>query len=432
MNIPIKAIAAGILAVLLIITLKMGTGINDSGQRTVVQYPNGTMVFKFDPGLYVTWFGKETKYNDIITFDFDKSSSDGEASLDQPGIAVRYQDGGTGTIYGKGRFELPIDEVSMLALHKGFRTNQGVAHKLIKTVTEEGMNLTAGLMSSEEAYAEKRATFTKWSRDQITNGKYVTESQEITTTEADGKSVTKLIPIIKIGDDGQVMQEESDLDMYGVTVSGFQVADWDFEEKTLEQIAAKREATMAIITAKALAEQAKQEAITTEAQGEAEVMKAKYEVEVDKERAMVTAEQEKEVALIASNKEKEQAEITKEKAQIELETATIEAETVQVTADAEAYAKKVVLEADGALEAKLKTEEVIQTVWAEAFAKRQVPSTVFGSGSGSNGFPVGSNSEVGDFLKLMTVEAAKRLNYDRSITDTPSSVASSPRVVGKN
>ncbi|MCI0668337.1 MAG: hypothetical protein L0Y43_09825 [Methylococcaceae bacterium] len=44
-------------------------------------------------------------------------------------------------------------------MHKAFRNNDGVALKLIKTVTEESMNLTAGLMTSEEAYTEKRGTF---------------------------------------------------------------------------------------------------------------------------------------------------------------------------------------------------------------------------------------------------------------------------------
>jgi hypothetical protein len=422
MKVPVKSIVAGVIVVLLLVLLKWSTGINDSGHRTIIQYPTGQMVVKFDPGLYFTFFGKETVYNDVITFDFDDSEAEGVASLDQAGISVRYQDGGTGTIYGKARFQLPADEQSMLELHKAFRTNEGVAHKLIKPVSEEGMNLTAGLMTSEEAYTEKRGTFTQWSKDQIGTGKYVTESKEVTTEDAEGKKVTKMVPVIKVGEDGRIEQIPSDLATYGVAVTGYQIADWDFEPKTLEQIAAKREATMAIITARAQAEQARQEEITTEAKGKAEVMKAKYEVEVEKERAMVTAEQEKEVALIAAEKEREQATVAKEKAQIELETEEINAEAVRVSAEAEAYARQVVLEADGALQQKLEAEIEIQKVWAEAFAQRQVPMYVFG-GSGNGSTSVGANDEVSTFLQLMTVEAAKRLNYDRSIEDpTPAPI----------
>lgn len=428
MKVPFKAIIAGVSAIALLVLFVTGSGINDSGCRTIIQYPTGTMVAKFEPGFYLTWFGKETVYNDVITFDFDKSKAEGESSLDQAGVSVRYQDGGTGTIYGKARFQLPSDEASMLEIHKAFRTNDGVAYKLIKSVTEEGMNLTAGLMTSEDAYTEKRGTFIQWSKEQIESGKYVTESKQILTEEADGKKTIKMIPVIKVGTDGRIEQVESDLKSYSITVSGYQIADWDFESKTLEQIAAKREATMAIITAIAKAEQAKQEALTTEAQGEADVMKAKYEVEVVKERAKVTAEQEKEVALIKAEKEKEEALVSKEKAQIELETASIEGEAIQVRADAEAYARKVVLEADGALEQKLQTEEAIQKVWAEAFAKRQVPMYVFGSNAGTGGMSVGSNTEVSDYLKLMTVEAAKRLNYDRSIQDPSEKITDGSKI----
>ena len=64
----------------------------------------GTLVVRSEPGYYALWFGTETVYRDVITFDFDKTDSITEASIDQPGISVRYQDGGTGTIYGKARF----------------------------------------------------------------------------------------------------------------------------------------------------------------------------------------------------------------------------------------------------------------------------------------------------------------------------------------
>ena len=88
----------------------MTFGINDAGHRTVIQYPTGTLVVRFGPGYYALWFGTETVYRDVITFDFDKTDSITEASIDQLGISVRYQDSGTGTIYGKARFDLPKDD----------------------------------------------------------------------------------------------------------------------------------------------------------------------------------------------------------------------------------------------------------------------------------------------------------------------------------
>ena len=63
----------------------------------------------------------------------------------------------------------------------------------------------------------------------------------------------------------------------------------------------------------------------------------------------------------------------------------------------------------------LDTEFEIQKVWAKAYANRAVPQYVFGGG-GEGGAPVGGDGEVNRFMQLMTVDAAKRLSYDRGIT----------------
>lgn len=55
---------------------------------------------------------------------------------------------------------------------------------------------------------------------------------------------------------------------------------------------------------------------------------------------------------------------------------------------------------------------MLQKVWADAYAKRQVPQYVFGGG---NGTPKGGDSEVSSFMQMMTIDAAKRLNYDRTV-----------------
>ena len=123
-------------------------------------------------------------------------------------------------------------------------------------------------MTSEEAYAEKRGIFTQWAEQQIASGKFVTELKSVVEKqEATNERQTRNIPVIKYGTDGLPIQRGSDFKMYGIKVNGFQITDWDFEQKTLDQISRKREATMGIITAKADAERARQEALTAEEQG---------------------------------------------------------------------------------------------------------------------------------------------------------------------
>ena len=411
-KIPAKLIVIGMLFVGALVVLFMAFGINNAGHRTVVQYPTGHLYVKFSPGIYLQFFGTAEVYNDVITFDYDKTGSDVDSSIDQVGISVRYQDGGTGTVYGKARFSLPSDEETMLHLHKAFRSNQGVSHKLIKSVTEEGMNLTAGLMSSEEAYAEKRSIYTKWASQQISKGKFQTKLQQVKTVdEGTGKIVTKNVPVISYADTGLPVHLDSDLADYGISVNGFQITDWDFEPKTLQQIATKREATMAIITAIANAERAKQDAITSEEQGKANVMTAKYQKEVLKEQAVVDATREKEVAVIAAEKNVEVARQQKLEAE-QKKLAAVEYKQEQILrGEGDGAYKQLVIEADGALAQKLETYERVMSRFAAAVEKQKwVPEVQMAAGSGSDGA-----STAMTLIEMMSVKAAKDLALDLKV-----------------
>lgn len=411
-KVPAKLVVYGLLFVGLLTVIFMAFGINNAGHRTVVQYPTGYLYVKFSPGIYPQLFGTAEVYNDVITFDYDKTGSEVGSSIDQVGISVRYQDGGTGTVYGKARFSLPTDEETMLHLHKAFRSNSGVSQKLIKSVTEEGMNLTAGLMSSEEAYAEKRSIYTQWASEQISKGKYLTRLEKVSSVdESTGKTVNKNIPVISYGKNGLPVHLDSDLADYGIGVNGFQITDWDFEPKTLQQIATKREATMAIITAIANAERAKQDAITSEEQGKANVMTAKYQKEVIKEQAVVDAQREKEVAVIAAERSVEVARQQKLEAE-QKKLAAVEYKQEQILrGEGDGAYKRLVIEADGALAQKLETYERVQARFAEAIEKQKwVPEVQMGSDSGGDG---GSNAMT--LIEMMSVKAAKDLALDMKI-----------------
>jgi hypothetical protein len=408
MKINSTAIIIIVIVIAILATTPMTFGINDAGHRTVIQYPTGTLFVRFEPGIYPLWFGTATIYRDVITFDFDKEDSVTESSIDQQGISVRYQDGGTGKIYGKTRFDLPKDEVTMISLHKSFRSNNGFAQKLLKTVTEEAQNLTAGLMTSEEAYTAKRGTFIEWSRDQLQKGKYKTRLEEISETDATtGKVITKKIPVIDYGETGTPVHLDNDLQRYGVTISGYQITDWNFEQKTLDQISAKREATMAIITAKANAERARQDAITAEEQGKAAVMKAKYEKEVDKEQAIVDAQKLKEVAIISAAQKVQVAEQMKLEAEQKKLAANEYKQEQILRGEGDGSYKRLVMQADGALQQKIDAYIQVNERYAEALKHQKwVPEVVMGSQGSQTG------SAATDMMNLLMLKTARDLNLD--------------------
>ncbi len=49
-----------VILVMVIVFCPLVIGINDAGHRTVIQYPNGSLTVKFDPGWYWQFFGKIT------------------------------------------------------------------------------------------------------------------------------------------------------------------------------------------------------------------------------------------------------------------------------------------------------------------------------------------------------------------------------------
>jgi|SRR3989344_699904 len=418
------AIGGIVALVLFFVVADMVVGINHAGNRTVIQYPSGTLVVKFSPGIYFQWFGSTTEYRDIVTYDFDKEGKDAagvvhqkegdQTSLRQNGIPVRYQDGGTGTIFGKARFSLPNDELTMVALHKAFRSHDGVSHKLIKPIAEESANLTAGLMTSEEAYTEKRGTFIEWSREQVQSGRYRTKlEQRYDQEEITGRRLLRNVPVIDYGPDGRPQHLDNDLKIYGISVTGYQITDWGFEPKTLEQIATKREATMGIITAKANADRAQQDAITSEAQGKKNVTVAKYEKEVDKERAVVDARREAEVAVIAAQREVDVAEKQKLEAE-QKKLAAVQYKQEQILrGEGDAERKRLVIEADGALEQKLATYTVVMGKFAEEFSKQKWVPEVSMGGGGSSGENRGN--EAANLIGLLTAKTLRDLGLDMSV-----------------
>jgi regulator of protease activity HflC (stomatin/prohibitin superfamily) len=396
---------------LLLVLIKLNFGINDAGERTVIQFPTGTLVVKFTPGIYFKGFGSTEVYWDVVTYDFDKAGSAGknnENSLIADGITVRYQDGGTGTVFGKARFALPNDSDTMIRLHKDFRDKYAIAQKLIRTVTEESMNLTAGLMTSEEAYAEKRGIFTQWAEQQVAAGKFFTELKSVVEKqEVTNEHLTRNIPVIKYGADGLPVQHASDFKMYGIKVNGFQLTDWDFEKKTLEQISRKREATMGIITAKADAERSRQEALTAEEQGKKNVMVDRYTKEQEKIQAVVDAEKEKEVAVTKAV----QAVLVAEQGKLEAEQKRLAAVAYKqeqiLRGEGDGEYKRLVMSADGALAAKLDAWKTVHMRYAEAIEKQKwVPEIQMGGGSQPTG------SAANDLIEMLKVQTAKELKLD--------------------
>lgn len=399
----------------------MTVGINDAGFRTVIQYPTGTMSVKFGSGVYFPWFGKTTTYPDYLTYDF--SAHDGSCTFGQDGVKVRYQDGGEGAVCGMANVQLPTDEKTMLEFHNRYRSDEGARNKLLNQSFPKAMNLTAALMSSEEAYATKRSEFINMASEQAKKGLYVTKlvnkSVQVGIDE-DGKPEMQKrdVPVIQVNDDGSFQTQGSDFDKYGVTVVQFDLKAWDFEKKTLAQISSKREAEMAIITSKANAKKAYFAEQQVIADGKKDVAEAEYKAKTKAETAIQEAEMKKKLALIEAERVTQTAveltaasvEATKQKAQEALQA--LEAEKVTVTnARAEATALELV-QKGGEFKIKIDAMVKMNADNANAQAKRAVPQTVIYSGANGN---LGSGNDVASILDTQLIKNLNQLNINPKV-----------------
>lgn len=393
------AIAAAVAVSLVVIS---SVSVNDGGYRTVIQGPTGNMSVKFTEGWYVAPFSKETVYPNVVSYD-----------LGEGGLSVRYQDGGKGTVDGNVRVQLPNDEAAMLKFHREFLSVEGAMSKLVIPEVRQALNQTAGLLTSEEAYAEKRSNIAEWAEAIMENGRFVTRTVTREVTMSDGTKQRKQIPEIATKD-GQPQHQGSPFKEYSLQVSGFQVTNIDFESATQTQIDEKRKAEMASITARANADKAAWEEKQVEAEGKKLVAQRRYEQLQINEKDILVAEREKQVALIEAARVKEVNAEQLLAAKIDVQTAKEQAEATMQRAKAEAEAKRLIMEADGALQVKADTAIKINTIWAEAYQNRSVtdvPSIVMGNG----GTSASGSAAASNFMQMMEAKLAKDLQADFKI-----------------
>jgi hypothetical protein len=222
---------------------------------------------------------------------------------------------------------------------------------------------------------------------------------------------------------GQPRRKIQNFSGFGINVVSARVTNVDPNERFKNRMEQKQDAAAARSVAREQRVQEEEQRLLAITKGEREVAERQAQAKVIQIERTTQAQTEKQLAITEAQKFRDQARIEKERAQILLETARIDADARRVAADAEAYAKQEILAADNALAQKLDAEIEIQKLWAAAYAQRRVPQYVFGgngSGAGAglaSGPPTGADGETRLLQQLLTMEYAKRLDYDRSLSD---------------
>lgn len=376
-------------------------GYNTSGYRTVIESRtgNGKLEVKFNSGFYYTFFGKTKEYPDVMTVSFTKEGGT-TSSIDINPITIRFNDATSATSEGVVKFMLPKDEDKMIRLHKDYRSVENLGLTGFKPFVMECLKNSAQLMSSEMHYLGGRSTMSQNFQNQLEDGVLILITEEKVIRDTIENENKRVYSTRIATENGKPVRKKSMLEQYNVTVIDAVISDVDYEERVDKLLGLKIDATSKTSISKQELMRAQQEALTAKAQGEKTLVETEYK-ELQNQKTQVIQAQ-TEVELAKQNKMKEQT---------SYEASKFTAARMKELAEAEAYGKKVVMIADGALEKRINGFVEVNKAYAAAMGNQPiVPETYFGGSNGTGSVP---NSST--FIDLMIMKTAKDFSLDYGV-----------------
>lgn len=362
----------------------------DAHEMMVLQDPvDGQLHIFTSPGWKWQWGGKVTKYPLRAEYVFNDEHSSKK---------LQFNDGGVGWLYGAVNWEMPLDNESIIRIHTKYGSAEAVEQQAVARMIDNAVYLAGPLMSSTESSGERRAELVHYINDQAENGVYVTvtQSEKVIDPVTGSETTARVAKIVEDPVTHKVKrQQDSILNEFNIRLLPISITNLDYDDAVEKQIAERQKATTQVQIAQANARKAQQDAITAEEQGKANAAQQKWEQEAIKAKVITEAQQKLEVATY----EAKAAEQTKRKEIL--------------LGEGEAERKRLVMNADGAMEKKLATYEKVNAMYADAIAKYQgswVPQIAMGA-NGTNSTSNGSQ----DLINLLTVKTAKDLGLDMSI-----------------
>ena len=374
---------------------------NDAGNRTVVERTNGEQIVQFAPGIfYAGFFAKEKEWPNQISVTYEKAAAQlviEDNGIEVGQIMIRFSDATTANVKGIVQFILPSDDKEMILIHNTHRSPQSLVVKRLAPYTKECLQSSAQLMSSEKHYGGGRAQMAQDFLDQLKEGVYLLKTEEnivFDSLEAERKRVYQTE--IQMDKKTSLPKRKlSSIKEYGVTVADAAITDVDYEDKVDQKLIKIIDAVTKSSISKQELMTAQQQTLTAKAKGEQALVEIEYQQKQEQTRQVVEAQTKVKVA-----------EQDKLQQKIAYEGSILEAKKIKELADAQAYSRSRIMQADGALEMKLKAQVEVQKVWAEAFSKYTgavVPQFQTG-GSATNG--------ALNFMDIMTAKTAKDFALD--------------------
>lgn len=409
--IPKRVLALVFLIVLVALSVTLAGSLfetNYAGYMQVKQAAiSGNLTCRLEPGMYGQLFGEIHTYSEAESFYFTADSETGERR--NQSLPTRFNDGAKAQVSGSLRVILPRDCDSLIALHRKFHGMDGVMTKLVLPAVRKALFNTGPHMSAGESYAERRGEFAMLAEDQLRYGVILVDKHEEEHADPITAELKRVWVLTKKACEnradshcvGGYVRDPAAFSQFGVDITNFVIDGVDYPAAVLEQIEAQRKARMNIITQQAEAKEADARAAKAEAEARAQIAETRAAEEVKKTQIVVAAE------------------AARDRARLDAEAAELEKKANIARGEGEAARRRLVMQADGALERKLDAYVRAQEVWAGAFSQRPVPTLVMGGSSTTD------NNGL-DFTQALQLLVAKDLGLDLGVGKPASSQNGSP------
>lgn len=409
---------------------------NEAGYQTHIRTIFGEEKVVTEVGYATKWFGRATPWKQAQTVQFMSSENAESRSDDFSSNVLDYKivflGNVDGSVEASTRFRLPTGD-QFLTIAREYRTPDNFVQTALVPAIKETLQSTASLMSADDYFAGARSEFGSEFENQLTQGQYLTKRTETSRKNVRSRnevagSVVGTDPAAVLEEDssnrsdfvteklkdenGNPLRKQQQFINMGVTVVEARITNIDPNPLYKQRMVKVQTALADLAVARQDRLKEEEQTLLVTARGEKEVEQKRQETLRDQIEQTTKAQTEKQLAIINAQREEESAKIAKRTSDELLQKARIDAQATKTLADAEAYAKKAVIEADGALQQKLDAVVSINKVWADAASRAPVPSVMMGGGADGS---AGRQTEIGQLMQIMAAKAAKDLSVDMSV-----------------
>ena len=413
---------------------------NEAGFATHVRTIFGEEKIVDDVGYATKWFGRATPWKKALSvqsvlteaLEIDDSSDNDSLGATIEAFPIVFLGNVDAKVESSARFRLPSGE-QFLKIAQEYRNPENFIKTALVPAIKETLQATASLMSADDFYAGARSEFAAEFENQLNDGLYLIKRKEIRGPRGHLPSQTAILQAGteqgNFGDNnasqfvtekvmdskGIPVRKQQQFRKYGVEVVEARITNVDPNPQYKQRMVKVQQALAELAVARQNRLKEEEEKLLVTARGEKEVEARRQETLRDQIEQTTQAETEKQLAVINAEREKQRAEIEKQTAELLRDKASITAQATKITADAEAYSRKAVIEADGALQPKLDALVQINKVWAEAASQAPVPGVMMG-GSG-NGASASRQDEIGQLMGILATKAARDLSLDMKVKE---------------